>query len=194
MSRKSNSTKRQQIIHEASRLFREKGFKATSMRDIAKQVEIEAASLYSHIKSKDEILEELVFMIATKFQTGMKSIDESSYRPIQKIKALIAFQIRLVIENPYAIFLQTQALMHLKEPHRNKYQTIRDQYANDFKRIIEEGIAAGEVKKMNPEIMVFTILSASRWLYTWYQEDKDINPVELEIQIMELLENGFTAG
>lgn len=191
---KSNSTsqsKRQQILLEAARLFREKGFKATSMRDIAKEVNMEAASLYSHIKSKSEILEELVFLIAYKFQNGMKAIDESSYSPIQKIKALIALQIRITVENPYAIFLQTQGLMHLKEPHRSKYQAIRDQYANDFIRIIEAGIELGEVKKVNPEIMVFTILSASRWLYTWDHDKKKINPVELEIQLLELLENGF---
>ena len=87
--------------------------------------------------------------------------------------------------------LQTQALWHLKDPKRSEYQFIRDKYAHDFLRIIKAGIKQGEIKKVNPEIMLNTILSASRWLYTWYNEDKEISPVELKIQILELLENGF---
>ena len=187
----SHKNKRQQILDVAARLFREKGYKTTSMRDIAKNLNVEAATLYSHIKSKDDILEELVFFIAEKFESGMKDIDESSYSPYQKVKELIALQIRITVENPYAIFLQTQALWHLKDPKRSEYQFIRDKYAQDFLRIIKAGIKQGEIKKVNPEIMLNTILSASRWLYTWYNEDKEISPVELKIQILELLENGF---
>ena len=191
MSQLGGKSKREQIIFEAARLFREKGFKATSMRDIAKKVNVEAASLYSHIKSKNEILEELVFLIAYKFQNGMKDIDESSYSPYQKIKALVALQIRITVENPYAIFLQTQGLMHLKEPHKSKYELIRNKYAQDFLRIIKKGMEQGEIKRMNPEILLNTLLSASRWLYNWYDEEKKISPVELEIQILELIESGI---
>ena len=191
MSQLKGKNKREQIIFEAARLFREKGFKTTSMRDIAKKVNVEAASLYSHIKSKDEILEELVFLIAYKFENGMKDIDNSSYSPYQKVQELIALQIRLTVENPYAIFLQEQALWHLKEPKKSSYQAIRTKYAADFLRIIKEGIELGEIKNQHPEIMLNTILSASRWLYSWYTKDKKISPVELKIQILELLENGF---
>ena len=193
MAKLPNKNKREVIISKASQLFREKGFKATSTRDIAKSVNVEAASLYSHIKSKDEILEELVFRIADKFESGMKDIDESSYSPYQKVQELVALQIRLTVENPYAIFLQSTAHMHLKEPLNSKYQNIRDQYAADFLRIIKEGIELGEIKSLYPEIMLNTILSSSRWLYTWYTKDKKISPVELKIQILELLENGFAS-
>ena len=191
MSKLPSKNKRQQIISKAAQLFREKGYKATSMRDIASSINVEAASLYSHIKSKDDILEELVFLIADKFESGMKHIDESSYSPIQKVEELIALQIRLTVDHPYAIYLQTIAHMHLKEPHNSRYQAIRNNYAQDFLRIIKEGIELGEIKSLNPEIMLNTILSASRWLYSWYTKDKEISPVELKIQILELLGNGF---
>ena len=50
----SHKNKRQQILDVAARLFREKGYKTTSMRDIAKNLNVEAATLYSHIRSKDD--------------------------------------------------------------------------------------------------------------------------------------------
>ena len=97
MSKLTDLTRRQQILQVSSILFREKGFKATSVRDIASAMNMEAASLYSHIKSKDEILQELVFTIASKFENGMKAIDQSSYTPIQKVKALISLQLLSLI-------------------------------------------------------------------------------------------------
>ena len=68
-----NISRKEQITTAAARLFREKGFEAASMRDIAASLGIEAASLYSHIKSKDEILETICFNMAGKL---LKAIDE----------------------------------------------------------------------------------------------------------------------
>lgn len=183
--------KRQQIVYEAGYLFRNKGYKATSMRDIAEQVKMEAASLYNHIKSKHEILSELLLNIAHLFQQGMKNINESSYSPFEKIKALIALHIRLTAENTHAIALLTQDWRHLKEPQLTEFRKVRDSYSDDFLVIIKESMELGEIKKANPEIVLNTILSSLRWLYVWYTEDKNINPIELEIQITDLLVNGI---
>lgn len=187
----STKSRRQQIVEEAGHLFRKKGYNSTSMKDIAVQVNMEAASLYNHIKSKHEILYELLLYIAHRFQQGMKNINESSYSPFEKIKALIGLHVRLTTENMHAIGLLTQDWRHLKEPHFTEFMTIRNSYFDDFLEIIKAGIKQGEIKKANPEIMLNSILSSLRWLYDWYTEDKNISPVELEIQITDLLVNGF---
>jgi len=184
-------SKRQLIIEQAGFLFRDKGFKATSMKDIAEKVGMEAASLYNHIKSKQEILSELLLHIAYKFQEGMKNIDESSYTPFEKIKALIGLHIRITVDNTHAIGLLTKDWKHLKEPHYAEFASIRNRYASDFLRIIIEGMEKGELKSANPEIILNSILSSVRWLYDWYTKEKDVSPVELEIQITELLVHGF---
>lgn len=187
----AGKSRRQQILEEAGYLFQKKGYKATSMKDIAEQVNMEAASLYYHINSKHEILGELMMYIAHRFQKGMKNINESSYTPFEKIKALIALHIRLTTENTHAIGLLTQDWKYLKEPHFTEFQNIRNQYSIDFLEIIKAGMANGELKKANPEITLNSILSSVRWLYDWYTEDRKVSPVELEIQITELLVNGF---
>lgn len=193
MSYRAVKSRRQQILEEAGHLFQKKGYKATSMKDIAEQVNMEAASLYNHIKSKHEILSELLMYIAHRFEQGMKNINESSYRPFDKMKALIALHIRLTTENTHAIGLLTQDWKHLKEPHFTAFQTIRNNYSSDFLEIIKAGMENGELKKANPEITLNSILSSVRWLYDWYTEERKISPVELEIQITELLVSGFKA-
>ena len=60
-SKRKKASKKDLIIRKASAMFREKGFPATSMRDLAEGVGLEAASLYNHIQSKSEILQEIIF-------------------------------------------------------------------------------------------------------------------------------------
>ena len=75
-------TKKEVIKQHAARLFRLKGYKATSMRDIAQEVGMEAASLYNHISNKQEILAELMMHIAELFTDGMENIQKSSLSPV----------------------------------------------------------------------------------------------------------------
>lgn len=178
-------------MYEAGCLFREKGYKATSMRDIAVQVEMEAASLYNHIKSKHEILSELLFYIARRFEQGMKEINESSYSPLEKIKALIVLHIELTTEDTHAIGLLTQDWRHLKEPELSVFVEIRNSYSEDFLVLINAGMEQGAIKKANPEIVLNTIFSSLSWLYVWYTADKNISPKELEVQITDMLVNGI---
>lgn len=90
----------------------------------------------------------------------------------------------------HAIVLLTQDWKHLKEPHYTEFMTIRKLYSDDFLAIVKASMEQGEIKKANPEITLNSILSSLRWLYDWYTEDKNISPIELEIQITDLLMNG----
>src|ERR1043166_6128824 len=74
MAEALNTNRKEQIIATAARLFKKDGYAATSMRDIAAALEIEAASLYHHIKSKEEILESICFDMADKFLNGMREV------------------------------------------------------------------------------------------------------------------------
>ena len=75
---------KEKFIATALELFHSKGFKATTMRDIAKALAIEAATLYNYIRSKQQLLDDLVFEIAYQFHDGLSDIFQSSYSPLGK--------------------------------------------------------------------------------------------------------------
>ena len=79
------STRREEIKNAAARLFRKRGYKATSMRDIAEAVGIKAASIYNHIKSKQELLSDLLMEIAIIFTKEMEMIQNTSLDANQKL-------------------------------------------------------------------------------------------------------------
>ena len=79
-----NSSRKEVIIAKAASLFREKGYKAASMRDLAESVGVEAASLYNHIKSKTELLHEICFGVANRFMHKIEEIEGEKILAIEK--------------------------------------------------------------------------------------------------------------
>ena len=90
---KKNSPRKEVIIEKAAQLFRKNGFNATSMRDLAENVGVEAASLYNHINSKAELLQEICFRIANKFTEHMDEVIASDNTAIAKVEAILRFHI-----------------------------------------------------------------------------------------------------
>ena len=179
------------IFECAARLFREKGYKATSMRNIADEVGIKGASLYNHVKSKQDLLAELMMFIARLFTKEMEEIDKSSPSALDKIKRLIGIHIRYTAEYTDAISIITSEWVHLDEPTKSEYLNLRSAYEQKFEGIIKQCIKEGTFEPVNPKIALFSILSTLRWLYSWYSNQKEINPIELEQQMVHCLLTGL---
>ena len=183
-------SKKEIIKKEAARLFRLKGYKATSMRDIAHEVGMEAASLYNHISNKQEILSELMMHVAEIFTEGVADILASSLSPREKLERLIGLHIRYTVAEPNAVAIITSEWVHLEEPTLKNYLQLRNKYEKNIRMIVKQGIQEKQFAKVDPEIAVFSILSTLRWLYSWYHQQKDINPVELERKMIQCLLDG----
>src|ERR1044071_7092136 len=104
-SQRRKASKKDIILQKAAAMFREKGFAATSMRDLAESVGIEAASLYNHIRSKNEILEAICFDVANRFNTNMELMESSQLGSITKIESLLRFHIRQMVDTYEEVYV-----------------------------------------------------------------------------------------
>ncbi|RPD47840.1 TetR/AcrR family transcriptional regulator [Hymenobacter sediminis] len=188
-TRKTN--KRQLILEEAAKLFKQKGFGGTSMRDLAGEVGIEAASMYNHIKSKDEILELICFRVSSTYISQLAEIEATNAPYVEKIKALISLHIRLMIEDGAAVSVANHDWKYLREPALTEFKDARKQYEKGFAALIEQGIAAGEFQPVNVSVALFTILSAVRWVELWYRPGRELSAEELEANIITMLLTGL---
>lgn len=185
-------TTRAQFIAVSLKLFQQKGFKATTMRDIAQELNIEAATLYNYIKSKQALLDGLLFEIANRFHEGLSNIESSSYAPLDKIKALVNLNVRLTVEYPYHVSLLVNDWKHLEEPRRSAFVKNREEYEGMVRQIIQKGIETGSLRPMDLEIATYSILSSIRWLFSWYiAHAEDQNPIELEKQLVDFILKGM---
>ncbi len=187
----AESNRKTQILKDSSRLFRKRGYTATSMRDIAAELNIEAPSLYNHIKGKQEILQILLLDLAQAFTHGMNTINESSLSYRSKLERIIKLHLDLTILNPDGMALLTSDWIHLEEPAFGEFVKMREGYELSFRHILRETLKKEGKESANIDLALFSILSTLRWLYSWYLKNPDINPIELEKEMTENLLSGI---
>lgn len=183
-------SRKQEIITVASKLFKEKGYSAVTMRDIAKAMGIKAASLYNHINSKQEILTYIIISLAEEFTQGMNSIKLSNKNSIEKLKQIVSLHINITINSTNGMASLNNDWMHLKD-QKDYYLTLRVNYENSFRDIINKGIKKKEIINLNPDIMLFSILSTLRSLYLWIPKKEDLDPNELATSLSNVLLHGI---
>jgi len=183
-------SRKQEIITVASKLFKEKGYSAVTMRDIAKAMGIKAASLYNHINSKQEILTYIIISLAEEFTQGMNSIKLSNKNSIEKLKQIVSLHVNITINNTNGMASLNNDWMHLKD-QKDYYLTLRVNYENSYRDIINKGIKKKEIINLNPDIMLFSILSTLRSLYLWIPKKEDLDPNELATSLSNVLLHGI---
>jgi AcrR family transcriptional regulator len=185
------SSKREVILTKAARMFQDKGFAATSMRDLAETVGIEAASLYNHIKSKSEILQQIVFQAATECNIQLEEVDTENKAALKKIEEIIRFHVRMMLNHFEEYHVMTHEWIHLTEPYLTNFITQRRNYVQRLEAIITEGIEDKEMKPIIPYVAVLTILSAVRGLEFWHRSRKKYTPQQMEDNMVAHLISGL---
>lgn len=183
-------TRKSEIIQIAAKLFKEKGYSAVTMRDIAKAVGIKAASLYNHINSKQDILKSIIISIAEEFTNGMNTIKSSNVSSIDKLKQIVKLHVNITSQNTYGMASLNNDWMHL-EGNLDYYLDLRSKYEEQFRSILNEGIKTNEIINSNVEVMLFSILSTLRSLYLWIPKKEDLNIDELSDNLSQVLINGI---
>lgn len=191
MLKTKKSAKRELILAEAAKLFKDRGYSGTSMRDLAGQVGMEAASMYNHIKSKDELLDTICFRISDTYISQLSDIERTDSSYGEKIKALVRLHIRLMVEDGAAVSVANHDWKYLPEPRLTEFKQARKNYEKGFAALIEAGIAAGEFRPVNASVALFTVLSAVRWVELWYRPGRGLTAQELENNIITVLLGGL---
>ena len=190
-AQRKKASKKELILLKAAAMFREKGFAATSMRDLAETVGIEAASLYNHIRSKNEMLEAICFDVANRFNANMDAIESGTQKSITKVETLLRFHIQQMIGNYEEVYVSDREWKHLEDPYLSNFQTQRRNYRKKFASIIEEGIAKNEIKKIDASTAVLILLHAVSGIESWHRSKTKINAQELEDNMILIMIDGL---
>ncbi|MCF8237274.1 MAG: TetR/AcrR family transcriptional regulator [Saprospiraceae bacterium] len=191
MSQQVISDKKEAIYAAAARLFQEKGYSATSMRELAAAVGLEASSLYSHIASKAELLDHICFQVASRFTLGMQAIQAEQDRPIDQIRALIDLHIRIALEDPTSQTVFNDEWRHLPQDRLRAFLLLRKEYEQGFVSILRQAQSRGEIRDMEPKLVLLTLLSALRWLYAGKGLSASVSRSTLQTQMKTLLLQGL---
>ena len=172
-------------------MFREKGFAATSMRDLAETVGIEAASLYNHIRSKNEMLESICFDVANRYTMFMDELESSNQNTIKKIDTLLRFHIKQMIDYSEEVIVCDREWKHLEEPYLSNFHNQRRTYRKRFASVIEDGIKNGDIKKIDAPTAVIIMLHAVNGIESWHRSNARISAQELEDNMVMIMIDGL---
>jgi len=191
MAVKVKKSKKEIIREAAALLFRDKGYSATSMRDLAEAVNLKASSLYNHISSKEEILRDICFENANRFLSGMKTVEATDTSPEEKVRQLLSLHIQTAMQDATSVTAFNDEWRHLNEPFLTDFKALRRDYERRFLAILQQGMASGEFRTLEPTVALYTIFSSVRWLYDWFQAGKKLTAEEVENQMVQLVMGGL---
>ena len=185
-------SRKAQIDRTATALFRARGFAATSMRELATALGLEAGSLYSHIKSKEEILHRVCFGLAEAFFAGFDAATANTTAPIAtKLRQAIEAHVRVLTRDSAASAVFLHEWRHLSDPARTEFLALRDRYEASFRELIQRGIAAEELHAPDAAFAALTLLASLNWLPSWYRPDGKLTPDEIAHRLAEQLLGGL---
>lgn len=184
-------SRKEQIFQVAEKLFKEKGYMATSMRDIASELGIEAASLYSHIKSKDEILETICFRMADQFLTAFEEVNDIYFNAEEKLKMAINSHVKILATDLYASSVFIREWRHLNEPRLGEFKELRNRYENEFRKVLQTGEEENSFEAADKKFAVLTILSSLNWITEWYKPEGSMKPDEIAEHLFNFILNGL---
>jgi TetR/AcrR family transcriptional regulator, cholesterol catabolism regulator len=180
-----------QVRAAALRLFKEKGYHATSMRDIAAEVGINKGSLYSYIRSKEDLL---VPVFERAMGVLLAEIEEiaadESLGPTDRLRRAIHAHVRAVAENldTLTVYLSEWRQLATESLATNRRQ--RQRYAELFWQILEDGVRLGEFRAMDTRIALLGMIGMCNYLFRWYREDGRMTPDQIADELVDLVLNG----
>jgi AcrR family transcriptional regulator len=168
-----SGARRREIDDVASELFHANGYAATSVRDIARALDIQGASLYAHVASKEDVLWSIVDGAATAFEAKADEAiaDTATSDPVERLAALVEAHVDVVTADPERASVFVTEWRHLSADRREAIAQRRDAYEARFRAVIEDGTAVGAFRPTDTALAATFILTALNGIATWYRPD-----------------------
>jgi AcrR family transcriptional regulator len=180
--------RRREIDQVASELFHANGYAATSVRDIAKALDIQAASLYAHVASKDDVLWSIVERAADDFERAAERAlaDTNAGDAVERLAALVEAHVEVVTADPGRSSVFVTEWRHLAPERRAAVADRRDAYEARFRGAIEDGVGVGAFAATDPALAARFLLTALNGIATWYRPEGRLSPDRIADHYVEL--------
>lgn len=183
---------RDDILDAAAQVFRKKGFHGASMADIAETVQLQKASLYHHVSSKQEIL---LALLDRALEMLFEQIDLIAKQPLpadEKLRQMVQVYLRLLAENSDLSSVLLFEHRSLEPAQHKRHIPNRDRFESLWRDVLDDGVHSGLFNCPDPAIAVRALMGIMNWTLTWYRPDGAQSIEQIADQYSGLLLNGLT--
>jgi AcrR family transcriptional regulator len=183
--------KRAAILETAARLFLERGYRSTSLRELATLLKITKPALYYYFQNKEQILVEC-------YRAGIASIEGlleegrlETGSGLQKVESYLRVYATAIVSHDFGRCVAMLDDAELSPPARREVRTLKRRIDVSIREYIEDGIADGSIAACNPKLAAFAAAGAINWIGTWYRPEGGLTGEEIAAGFAELLTRGL---
>ncbi len=185
---------RDRILRAAAALFRQKGFNGASMQDLAEAVGLTKSSLYHHFPSKQALLSEILELTVERGTPAVRAIAEAGLPAAERLRRAVSHHIIDLIQDQDAVACFVEEGRFLASAYRPAHIAKRDRYEQLFRRIVEDGVEAGEFRPLDVRLASLAVLGMCNSVAAWYRPEGEFGPAEIAAEYAELAAQALSAA
>jgi AcrR family transcriptional regulator len=182
---------RDDILDAAAQVFRQKGFHGASMADIAKAVDLQKASLYHHVTSKQEILLDLLDRALGMLFEQVNVIAKQPLPADEKLRQMIHVYLRLLADNSDLSAVLLFEHRSLEPAQHKRHIPNRDRFETLWRDALDDGVQDGLFDCPDTSLAVRALMGNLNWTLTWYRPDGALSMEKIADQYTDLLLYGL---
>jgi AcrR family transcriptional regulator len=183
------------LLDAAAELFWEKGYAATTTREIAAALRIQQASLYYHMASKEDLLYQIFGSSLHQFLADVPAAVEQVSGPRERIRVLIRVHVITLLRYQKRNMTMLTELRALSAKHRSEVVALRERYAAFVRSTLEDAQAHGGIRSDIPAAYLsLALLNMLNWTARWYRENRDPSPDQVAALFFKLYLDGAAAS
>lgn len=184
----------------ALKLFAQHGFAAVSMRQIAREVGVQAGALYNYTPDKQSLLFDLMKAHMSELLEA-RAVDDHTRDPhndhsgdaVARLEAFTRLHLRFHSERPEEVFIAYMELRNLAPGNFEVIEALRGRYENDLESILQDGVAAGQFQVPDTKIATMAVIAMLTGMNTWYRVGGRLSLPEVEQIYWDMVRKSVSA-
>jgi AcrR family transcriptional regulator len=174
----ATAIRKSQIRQAAVVLFSERGFYGTGMEDIAARIGMRASSLYNHVRSKHDLLAEIMIDTMQELIVGFDRATAEGDR-CEQLRAAMEAHVRYHGTHRDEAHIGNRELASLQQPQRDQLRDLRRQYARRWQALIQDGIDDGTFHSLSAQLSAYALLEMGIGVSQWYRQNGPLSLDEI---------------
>ena len=178
--------KRERVIEEAVKLFYERGFTGTTLDDIAAELGVTKPFIYTHFRSKVELLAALCTPTIELSLEAVAQAARTHGTPAERLYRAVVDFTRVVLSRQANIAIYFREEKNLSPEALAEINTLRRKFDRVLSKLLDEGVAAGEFEIKDVNLAALAIGGMISWAYTWHRPEGRLALDELCARMADL--------
>jgi AcrR family transcriptional regulator len=188
---RDGDAKREAVLETAAHLFLERGYRSTSLRELAALLKITKPALYYYFQNKEQILVECYRAGIASIEGLLEEAELDHGTGLQRVEAYLRVYTTAIVSHDFGRCVAMLDDSELSPSARREVRALKRRIDGSIRGYIEEGIEDGSINHCNPKLAAFAAAGAINWIGTWYRPEGGLSRESIATGFAELLTRGL---